>query len=74
MLLTPGYVVIVHVLVKSSFIHTFRSRLFVKRLTFSRVGWHVLRDFRQDVLRRCILRNVSLLYVVSVVKKKNPET
>ena len=63
MFLTSGYVLIVRVLVKSDFLHTFRSGFSPKSCTFLRLGWHVLRDFRLDVLRQH-LRNASFIDTV----------
>ena len=34
----------------------------MKRLTFLSLGWHVLRDFRLDVLRQCVLGTRALMY------------
>ena len=49
MCFTISYVVIVCVLVKSGFLHTFRSDFSLKRLTFLSSGWHILQYFRLDV-------------------------
>ena len=67
MFLTSGYVLIVRVPVKLGFLHTFRSEFSQKRLMFLPSGWHVLTDFRLDVLRQHVLRNASLLHLLSSV-------
>ena len=61
MFLTSGYILIEWILVKSGYLHTFR-RDFQKNWKFSSLGWHVVRDFRQDVLRQHLLWNASLLH------------
>ena len=61
MFLTSGYVLIVCVLVKSGVLHTFKNDVSLKHWTFFSLGWHVLRDFRLDVLRQHVLQNASLL-------------
>ena len=55
MFLASGYVLIMCVLV---FTHTIRSAFSVnKSWTFLSLGWHVLRDFRLDILRQPVLRH-----------------
>ena len=56
MFLTSDYVLIVRVPVKSGFIYASDGSFLKKKtLTFFRLGWHVLRDFRLDVLRQRVL-------------------
>ena len=55
--LTPGYALIMRILVKSGLLRTFKRDFSENRLTWA----HVLRVFRLDVLRQRILRNASLL-------------
>ena len=58
---TSGYVLIVCVLVKSGFLHTLRRDFSKKSWTFCSSGWHVLYDFRLNILRHYVLQNASLL-------------
>ena len=61
--LTSGYVLIVRALVKSD-LYILSEGLFSKKiLMFLSLGWHVLRNFRLDVLRQHLFRSASLLYV-----------
>ena len=64
MFFTSGYVLIACVLVKSCFLHTFRRDFSQKKSTLG-LGWHVLRDFRQDVLRQHVFQNATFLYTAS---------
>ena len=64
MFLTSGYVLIVCILVKSDFLHTFKWDFSQKSWTFLSLGWHVLRDFRLDVFRQHVLPNANLLYIL----------
>ena len=60
---TSGYVLIVCVLVKSGFLHTFKRDFSQTSWTFLSLGCHVLRDFRPDVLRQRVLRNASFTVI-----------
>ena len=59
------------VLAKSGYLHTFKRDLSQKSWTFLSFGWHVLRDFRLDVLRQHVLRNASLLYYCPGARRGN---
>ena len=54
------------------FLHTFRRDFSQKSWTFLSLAWHVLGDFKLDVLRQHVLRTTSSLDVFKFESKQNP--